>query len=109
MNAAVGRLGRVANPAASTAFQIAGATLSLSRSRPSANCPFVHVAEQFDASDRVGSGGKILEAKHGPSSGFDTSMILLDEVVQVLRGPQVSRAGSRPSSRISRTARWDAA
>lgn len=37
---------------------------------------------------RLSSKVEVLEAKHRSGSGFDNTMVLLDEVVQVLRGPQ---------------------
>ena len=32
---------------------------------------------------------EVLESEHGPGSGLDAAMILLDEVVQILRGAQL--------------------
>jgi hypothetical protein len=80
--------------AASTAFQIAGATWPLNRSRSNVNCPFVDTSEQFYASDYDGR-FEVLEAKHRAGSEFDTTMVLFDEVVQVLREPQFRVPGQQ--------------
>jgi hypothetical protein len=69
----------------------------------------VDTAQEFYASDGDGSGVEVLEAWHGAGSGFDPAVILLDEVVQVLRERNLMRVGSKPSVRISRTARCEAA
>ena len=37
----------------------------------------------------------VLEAKHGAGSGFDSAMILLDEVVQIFRGAQLCAFGQQ--------------
>jgi len=55
----------------------------------------VDTSEQFYASDCDGGRFEVLEAKHRSGSGFGTTMILLDEVVQVLRGPQFRAPGQR--------------
>jgi hypothetical protein len=47
----------------------------------------VDAAKKFDASDRVGGGCEALEAEHGTGSGLDPTMILLDQVVQILGRP----------------------
>jgi hypothetical protein len=56
---------------------------------------FVDTSEQFYASDCDGGRFEVLEAMHRSDSGFDTTMVLLDEVVQVLRGPQFRAPGQQ--------------
>src|SRR5271155_1045011 len=56
---------------------------------------FVDASEQFYASDCDGGRFEVLEAKHRSGSGFDTTMVPLDEVVQVLRGPQFRAPGQQ--------------
>jgi len=47
--------------------------------------PFVNTTKQFHSGYGDGSRGEALEPEHGASSGLDTAMILLDQVVQILR------------------------
>jgi hypothetical protein len=44
---------------------------------------FADPVKQFDAGDGSGCAIIVLESEHGPGSGLDTSMILLNHVVQV--------------------------
>jgi hypothetical protein len=72
----------------------------------------VDAAEKFDSIDRDGRRYEGLEAKHGARSAFDPAMILFDQVVQMFRYLEDRSfvcLGSSPPSRISRTARCDAA
>jgi hypothetical protein len=64
---------------------------------------------QLDAGNRGRGAPEPFEAEHHVRSGLDVAMVLLDQIVQVLRGPNLVSAGSRPSAFISRTARCEAA
>jgi hypothetical protein len=44
---------------------------------------FADPVKQFDAGDGSGCAIIVLESEHRPGSGLDTSMILLNHVVQV--------------------------
>jgi hypothetical protein len=48
---------------------------------PQGELAFANTAEQFDASDGGSCAIKVLEAEHRPSSGFNTSVILFDQIV----------------------------
>lgn len=69
----------------------------------------VDVPKQFDTGDDFGGECITLEDERGTGSGLDTTMVLLDHVVQIHGGPQVCASGSSPSSRYSQAARCDAA
>jgi hypothetical protein len=47
--------------------------------------PLADHVGSFDAREDLRRGPKVLEAQHRPSSALDGSMVLLDEVVQILR------------------------
>jgi hypothetical protein len=49
---------------------------------------FANAMCQFDARDRDGRVPETLEAEHRVDPGLDVAMILLDQVVQLLRGSQ---------------------
>ena len=49
----------------------------------------------FYAGDCSGSAIEVLEAEHGPGSGLDSAMILLDQVVQIVRGTQLHAFGQQ--------------
>src|ERR1035438_10134525 len=50
---------------------------------------FTNAAEQFDAGDGGSCAIKVLEAEHRPCSGFNTPVILFDQIVQVFRRSQL--------------------
>jgi hypothetical protein len=62
----------------------------------------VDAPEASNASNGSCGRCEILEAEHRPSSGLDAAMALLDEVVQILRKPQLVRLGT--SDRVRRAA-----
>jgi hypothetical protein len=45
---------------------------------------FANTSEQFYSSDSGCCAIKVFEAEHRSSSGFDTAVILLDQIVQIL-------------------------
>jgi hypothetical protein len=54
---------------------------------------FANTTEQFDAGDGRGCTIEVLEAKHRPGSGFNTSVILFDQIIQVFRRSQLGVLG----------------
>ena len=50
---------------------------------------------QFDAGDRNRCGREALEAQHRGNSLFHAPMVLLDQIVQVLRRPQLRLGGQQ--------------
>jgi len=50
---------------------------------------FVYAAKKFNAGDHVGRGCKALEAEHRTSPGLDATMILLDQIAQILERSQL--------------------
>jgi mevalonate kinase len=48
-----------------------------------------NTVKRLDAGDPNGCAIKVLEAEHGPGSGLDPAMVLLDQVIQVSRGTQI--------------------
>ena len=67
------------------AFQISGVVLSLMRSFPSLTFP--DPMREFNAGDGDRGAPKALQSKHRTQTKFDRSMVLLDEIVQIFRGP----------------------
>jgi hypothetical protein len=52
---------------------------------PEGELSFANTAEQFDSSDGGCCAIKVFEAEHRSGPGFDTAVILFDQIVQVLR------------------------
>jgi hypothetical protein len=52
---------------------------------PKGESSFANTAEQFDSSDGGCCAIKVFEAEHRSGPGFDTAMILFDQIVQVFR------------------------
>ena len=51
--------------------------------------PFANSVEQFDPDNGGSCAIKVLEAEHRPRSGFDSAVILFDQIVQVFRRSQL--------------------
>ena len=60
-------------------------SLVLEMETPQVELSFANTVEQFDTGDGGCCAIKVLEAEHRPCSGFNTAVILFDEIVQVLR------------------------
>ena len=56
---------------------------------PQGELPFANTVEQFDAGDGRSCAIKVLEAEHRSGPGFDTTVILFDQIVQVFRRSQL--------------------
>jgi hypothetical protein len=59
-------------------------SLTFETKTPKRELSFANAAEQLDPSDGGCCTIKVFEAKHRSSSEFDTAVILLDQVVQIL-------------------------
>ena len=70
--------------AARTPFQIAGIVLSFETEPAKGELSFANTADHLDSGDGGCCAPKVFEAEHRSSSGFDTAVILLDQVVQIL-------------------------
>ena len=64
-------------------------SLVLEMETPQVKLSFANTVEQFDTGDGGSCAIKVLEAKHRSRSGFNTAVILLDQIVQVLRRSQL--------------------
>lgn len=71
---------------------------------------FSNAMQQLNACERDRGVPEPFEAEHDIGPGLDVAMVLLDQVVEIFRGPDLFvSSGSRPSAFISRTARCEAA
>jgi hypothetical protein len=52
---------------------------------PQAELSFANTAEQLDSSDGSCRAIKVFEAEHWSGSGFNATVILFDQIVQVFR------------------------
>jgi hypothetical protein len=57
---------------------------------------FANAMQQLDAGDSNGSVAKAFEPEHHVHPGFDVTMVMLDQVVQTLRGSQFRPLGKQP-------------
>jgi hypothetical protein len=71
--------------------------------------PLFDLLCQFDATDDYRGGSKALSAQHRTKTLLDSSMVLLDQVVQVFTAAEHTRFGSSPFSFRSAAARRVAA
>ena len=70
--------------AANTAAQISGAVVAFPVSGLRLNCCFLIFSANWNAADRQRRRVEALESKHRPDSLLDPSMVLFDDVIQVL-------------------------
>jgi hypothetical protein len=71
--------------------------------------PLANAVHQLDTGNRGRGAPEPFEAEHHVRSGLDVSMVLLDQIVQVLRGPDLRVLRQQAMAFISRTARCEAA
>ena len=63
--------------------------LVLGTETPQGELSFANTAEQFDSSDGGCCAIKVSDAEHRSGPGFDTAVILFDQIVQVFRRSQL--------------------
>jgi hypothetical protein len=56
---------------------------------PQSELSFANTVEQFDPGNGGSCAIKVLEAEHRPCAGFNTAVILFDQIVQVFRRSQL--------------------
>jgi len=66
-----------------------GRSLVLTPELAECELSFVDAAKKFDGSNHVGGGCEALEAEHRTCPGLDATMILLDQIVQILGRSQL--------------------
>jgi len=79
-------------------------SLALNAQTSQCELTFADAMHQLDACKGDRRIAELLEAEHDFGPGLDISMVLLDQIVQVLRGCSQAR-GRRPSSRAPRGAK----
>jgi hypothetical protein len=70
---------------------------------------FTGTVKQFYSGKGDGGRVEVLETEHGTSSGFDATVVLFYQIVQILRRPQLRAFGQMSAFCISCTVRCETA